>query len=90
MRYAMGNSRAQPGFTCLFRLAFLCPVLMATAGRALPAMSMRPHRPGHAEQQQVLRVDDQMRKALLGADAAALERILAEDFPWHRRERNPV
>lgn len=80
MRYAMGNFRTQPGLTRLLRVALLCPALWAVAGPMLPAMTMRPHRLGHAEQQQVLRIDDQMRAALLTADTTTLDRILADDF----------
>ncbi|GAA3755633.1 nuclear transport factor 2 family protein [Terriglobus aquaticus] len=80
MRYAMGKLRSQPAFTPLLRLVLLCPALLVLCGVAAHGMSMRPHRPGHADQQQILRIDDQMRTALLGADTGALDKILADDF----------
>ena len=74
MRYAMAKVRTQ------FGIALLAAVLLALAVPPARALLIRPHRPGHSEQQQVLHVDDQIRTALLTADASALDKVLADDF----------
>ncbi len=64
-------------------LALLQPdTATAWAIRPLTVMTLgiRPHRPGHSEQQQVLRVEDEVRRALLAADSGTLDRLLADDF----------
>ena len=76
MRYAMGKFRTQPGRSRLLRLALLLLAVIPAAR----AMTMRPHRSTHVDQQQVLRADDQIRDALLTADIGTLEKCLAEDF----------
>ncbi len=80
MRYAMGKFRTQPGRSRLLRIALLCPVLLAIGGVVANAMIIRPHRSGRGDQQQVLRIDDQIRTALLAADTGTLEKFLADDF----------
>ncbi|WP_419805555.1 nuclear transport factor 2 family protein [Terriglobus sp.] len=80
MRYAMGKLRTQSGLIRLLCLALLCPAVLVLLAPAARALSIRPHRPGHGDQQQVLRVDDQIRTALLAADTGTLERFLADDF----------
>lgn len=61
-------------------LTLLCPALLTLSAPVSRAVSMHPHRSGHADQQQVLRVDDQIRAALLAADTGTLDRVLADDF----------
>lgn len=73
MRYAMAKARSQ------FGIALLAGMLLALAVPPAQAI-IRPHRLGHSEQQQVLHVDDQIRAALLTADAGVLDRVLADDF----------
>lgn len=82
MRYAMAKLCTQHGLVRLLcATALVCAALLTLRGSSADAMSIRPHRPGHGEQQQqVLRVDDQIRTALLAADAGMLEKVLADDF----------
>lgn len=44
------------------------------------ALGLRTHRQPRSEQQQVLHLEDEMRSALLSADAGRLEKVLADDF----------
>lgn len=86
----MGKLRTQSGSLDQLRPGLLCPALFCTvllvplslvlAAPSAHAMSIRPHRPGHADQHQVLRIDDQIRTALLAGDTGTLDKFLADDF----------
>ena len=78
MRYALPVLRSSPS-----RALLLCFLSATLAGPALPraaAYSIRPHRPGHAEQQQIEHLEDEIRQALLTGDTGILEKLLADDF----------
>ena len=80
MRYAMGKFRTQSALSHLLRLTLVCAVLLAWCVPSACGMGMYPHKPSHADQHQIVHIDDQIRTALLTADTGMLDRFLAEDF----------
>lgn len=78
MRYALLVLRFLP-----IRALPFCLLALSLAGLVLPrasAYSIRPHRTGHAEQQQIEHLEDEIRQALLTGETAVLEKLLADDF----------
>lgn len=76
MRYAMILLR-----TTQIRVLWAAMLIVPCGSTpSLHALSIRPHRLGHSEQQQIEHLEDQVRQALLTGDAATLEKLLADDF----------